>query len=88
MAYNYRASGIKLQGFTGDIQTFFEGELFDDAQSLIERLSVATGHSPELKPGRIDGVFAIAFTKDKDGNKVIGLEPLGIINADIFNAGD
>lgn len=89
MAYNYRASGIKFIGFDGqEIQTFFEQELFDDAQSLIERLAVATGNSPELDPGKITGLFAIVFERDQDGNGVIGLQPGAAINADIINAGN
>lgn len=86
--YQFRASGLVVTGFDGmGIQTFYEGELFDAAQALIEKGAVATGNSPELKPGRIEGVFAICIARDGDGNKVFGLQPLNPINADIINAG-
>lgn len=87
MAYEFRTSGIIFTGFDGiPVQTFFEGELFDDAQSLIERLAVATGNSPELVPGKVTGLFAIVFERDADGNKVIGLQPASPMNADIINS--
>ena len=88
MAYNFRPTGQSFDGFREKIDTYFEPELFAGAQSLIERLAVATGSSPELKPGRITGLFAIVFEHDKNGNPMIGLEPGAAINADIINAGD
>lgn len=86
--YQFRTSGIQFSNGFNDIpvQTFFEEDLFNDAQSLIERLAVATGNSPELEPGKITGSFCIVFERDGDGNGLIGLLPAAPINADIINA--
>lgn len=87
--YQFRASGLRITGFDGQgIDTFFEGELFDAAQAVIEKIAVATGNSKDLDPGKIQGVFAICIAKDRDGNKCVGLQPLNPINADLINAGE
>jgi hypothetical protein len=85
---DFRPAGEpSILGFDGQpIDRYFNDDLFDRAQSLIEELAVVTGNSWELKPGRVEGVFAIFFGRDRDGNKTVGLQPQNAINADIVNS--
>jgi len=88
MAYEFKPSGVSFQNGFNDVPvaTFYEEDLFEDAQLLIEELAVATGNSPALVPGKITGSFCIVFERDRDGNGMIGLLPAAAINADIVNA--
>lgn len=84
--YEFKQSGVVMQsGFGPDVTLFFEDELFERAQALIEDLAVATGNSAPLDPGKITGSFCIVFERDHDGNGLIGLAPAAPISADIIN---
>lgn len=85
---DFHTSGIQFTPGIPDVpvQMFFEPSLFDQAQSLIEQGAVATGNSPALVPGKIEGSFCVVIARDQDGNKLFGLLPSAPINADIINA--
>ena len=86
--YQFRTSGVKFANGFNDIpvQMYFEEDLFNRAQDLLEDLAEATGHMDGDQKGLWPtGSFCVVIERDHDGNGLVGLLPAAPINDDTKN---